>query len=236
MTGQARFEPQWENHGNPARKLHQRGAAFCNKIFVVRRSETEGGSQKNDSAVWWKLFEWKESVPVRRKISRRPNICRPCTAVSHANVAHADALIGEKRRISVNTVVTMLNISVGSAHGIIQDNLKYRCVPGGCWDSWPIQSCRAFLTRCRADGAQFLAHTVTGVKPGFTIMNQNPNDNSWNGDTSSPAKKKFQVDSLCRKTYAYIVLWYELTNSRTLLRERRDSQQREVQHHAEEKL
>jgi hypothetical protein len=58
----------------PPRKLLQKGAAFCNTISVVR-SETEGNSQKNDSAVWWKLYESKESVPVGRKISRRPNIC-----------------------------------------------------------------------------------------------------------------------------------------------------------------
>jgi hypothetical protein len=57
MAGQAQFERQCENHGCPTRKLHQRGAAFCNKIFVVRRSETEGDSQKNDSAIWWKLYE-----------------------------------------------------------------------------------------------------------------------------------------------------------------------------------
>jgi hypothetical protein len=43
-----------------------------------------------------------------------------------------DAHIGENRRISVDTLAAMLNISVGSAHGIIQETLKYRCVPGGC--------------------------------------------------------------------------------------------------------
>jgi hypothetical protein len=43
--------------------LHQRGAAFYIKIFVVIRSETEGDLKKNDSAVWWK------------KVSRRLNIC-----------------------------------------------------------------------------------------------------------------------------------------------------------------
>jgi hypothetical protein len=41
----------------PPENLHHRGAVFCNKIFVVIRSETEGDSQKNDSAVWWKLYE-----------------------------------------------------------------------------------------------------------------------------------------------------------------------------------
>jgi hypothetical protein len=62
MAGQARFEEQCENHRHPTRKLHQTGAVFCNKIFVVRRSETDGDSQKYDSAVWRKLCEWKESV------------------------------------------------------------------------------------------------------------------------------------------------------------------------------
>jgi hypothetical protein len=57
MTGQARFEPQCKNHACPARKLHQRGAAFCNMTSVVRMSETKGDSKKNDSAVQWKLYE-----------------------------------------------------------------------------------------------------------------------------------------------------------------------------------
>jgi hypothetical protein len=39
---------------------------------VVRRSETEGDSQKNDSAAFWKLHEGKESVSVGIKISRKP--------------------------------------------------------------------------------------------------------------------------------------------------------------------
>jgi hypothetical protein len=56
IAGQVQFKLQCKNHGHPSRKLHQREAASCNKISVVR-SETKGGSQKNDSAVWWKLYE-----------------------------------------------------------------------------------------------------------------------------------------------------------------------------------
>jgi hypothetical protein len=48
---------------------------------------------------------------------------RLCTAISDANVAHVDTLIGENRRISVDTVATMLNISDGSAR-IIHDTLS----------------------------------------------------------------------------------------------------------------
>jgi hypothetical protein len=45
------------------------------------------------------------------------------------------------------------------------------------------------------------------MKPGL-IMNQNPKDNPWNGNTHPllPKKKKIQVGTLCEKTY---VLGYE---------------------------
>jgi hypothetical protein len=46
-------------------------------------------------------------------------------------------------------------------------------------------------------------------------------------------QEKVQVGTLCRKTYADIVLRYEWTNSQTLSGERRDSQQCKVQHHVE---
>jgi hypothetical protein len=60
---------------------------------------------------------------------------RPCTDVSDVNVARVDTLIGENRWISVDTVATVLNISVGSAHGIIHETVKHHCVPGGCRQS-----------------------------------------------------------------------------------------------------
>jgi hypothetical protein len=48
-----------------------------------------------------------------------------CTAISGANVVHVEALIGENRWIPVDTVTTVLNIRVGSAHDIIHETLKY---------------------------------------------------------------------------------------------------------------
>jgi hypothetical protein len=66
MAGQARFEQQCDKHDHPARKVHQRGAAFCNNIFVVRRNETEeihrrmiqqcGGSCMSER----KVYQWAE--------------------------------------------------------------------------------------------------------------------------------------------------------------------------------
>jgi hypothetical protein len=50
---------------------------------------------------------------------------RLCTAISDAIVVHMEALIGEKRRISVDTLAIMLNISVRYVYGIIRETLKY---------------------------------------------------------------------------------------------------------------
>jgi hypothetical protein len=67
----------------------------------------------------------------------------------------------------------------------------------------------------------FLYALSWGMKPGFIIMKQIPNDNSYNGDILS-CQDKVQVGTLCWKTYADIVLGYEWTNSQTLSGERRD--------------
>jgi transposase len=77
-----------------------------------------------------KVYQWVERFQEgRTSVVDEHRSGRPCTAISDVNVADVDALIGE---ISVDTVATLLNISVGSARDIIHETLKYRCVPGGC--------------------------------------------------------------------------------------------------------
>jgi hypothetical protein len=70
-----------------------------------------------------KVYQWVERFQEGR------------TSVTDANIAHMDELIGENRQISVDTITTMLNISIGSPHGIIHETLKCCFVPGGCQDS-----------------------------------------------------------------------------------------------------
>jgi hypothetical protein len=83
-----------------------------------------------------KAFQWVERLQEGRTfVVDEYRSGRLCTVVSDANVAHVDALTGESRRISVDIVATMLNISVRCARGIIYETLKYRCVPDGCRDS-----------------------------------------------------------------------------------------------------
>jgi hypothetical protein len=47
-----------------------------------------------------------------------------------------------------------------------------------------------------------------GMKPGFTITNQNPKDNPWNGDTHPLLPRIIQIGAPYQKTYAGIVLGY----------------------------
>jgi uncharacterized protein YdeI (YjbR/CyaY-like superfamily) len=80
-----------------------------------------------------KVYQWVERFQESRiSVADEHHSGHPCTAISDVNVAHVDAFIGENIRISVDTVAPMLNISIGSAQGIIYGTLKYRCVPGGC--------------------------------------------------------------------------------------------------------
>jgi hypothetical protein len=75
-----------------------------------------------------KLYQWVERFQDGRiSFVDEHRSGRPCTADSDANVAHVDAFNGENRRISVETVATVLNISVEPAHGIIHGTLKRCC-------------------------------------------------------------------------------------------------------------
>jgi hypothetical protein len=79
-----------------------------------------------------KVYQWVEKFQEGRTSAvDEHGSSRPCTAISDANVTHVDALIVENRRISVDTVAIFFNISVGSAHGIIHETVKYRCVQVG---------------------------------------------------------------------------------------------------------
>jgi hypothetical protein len=76
-----------------------------------------------------KVYQWVERFQEGRTSVADEHHSSP--AISDDNVAHENVLIGQNRLISVDNAATMLNISIGSAHGIIHETLKYCCVPGG---------------------------------------------------------------------------------------------------------
>jgi hypothetical protein len=82
---------------------------------VVRRSETEGDSQQYDGSCMSerKLYRWVERFQEGlTSVADEHRSGRQCISVSGAKVARVDALIGDNRRISVDTVATMLNIAL----------------------------------------------------------------------------------------------------------------------------
>ena len=56
------------------------------------------------------------------------------TAVTENNVTAVENVLWENRRVTVKAVASVLDISVGSAHHIIHDELKFRTADKG-WSS-----------------------------------------------------------------------------------------------------
>ena len=92
------------------------------------------------------------------------------TAVTEDNIAAVENVIREHRRITVKEVALLLDISIGLAHHIIHDELKFRKV---CARWLPkrlthemkerrVVACQELLRRYEADGEAFLQHIVTG--------------------------------------------------------------------------
>jgi histone-lysine N-methyltransferase SETMAR len=149
-----------------------------------------------------KVYQWVEKFQEgRTSIADEYRLGRPCTVVSDANFAYVDILIGENRRISLDSVATMLNISVGSTHGIIRETLRHRYlrsrwVPRQLTDEHKLKrvpSCRAFLTRYHAEGEEFLSCIVTGDETWVHYYEPESKRQSmeWR-HASSPAKEKFK--------------------------------------------
>jgi hypothetical protein len=91
------------------------------------------------------------------------------TAVTEDNIAAVENVVWENRRVTVKEVASVLDISVGSAHHIFHDELKFRKV---CARWVPkrltpemkerrVDACQELLRRYEADGEAFLQRIVT---------------------------------------------------------------------------
>jgi len=128
--------------------------------------------------------------------SPRPG--RAITAVTEDNVTAVENVIRENRRVAVKEVPSLLDISVGSAHHIIYDELKFRKVCAR-WAPKPltpemkerrVDTCQELLRRYEADGEVFLQRIVTGDESWvhFYEPERNRQSMEWR-QTSSPESK-----------------------------------------------
>jgi histone-lysine N-methyltransferase SETMAR len=149
-----------------------------------------------------KVYKWVDAFK-----NGRTSICdeqrpgRPSTSVTDENVGRADALIRENRRISVEDLSSELDVSIGSAHKIVTDVLKYhklcaRWVPRMLTDEHKmnrVQTSTTFLARYNDEGEDFLARIVTGDETWVHHYEPESKRQSleWR-HTFSPSKKKFK--------------------------------------------
>jgi hypothetical protein len=178
------------------------------QCYVIRVLWSEGNREINRRMIQQycgscmserKVYHWVERFQEGRiSVIHEHRSGHPCTAVSDANIAHVDALIGENRPISVDTVATMLNICIGSANGIIHEaqiSLCSRWVMRQLTDEHKlkcVQKCKAFLTHYHAKGVEFLVRIVTGDETFHYYEPESKTQSMEWRHTSSPAKKKFK--------------------------------------------
>ena len=75
------------------------------------------------------VYEWTEKFKNGvTNVEDSPRSGPEFTAVTEDNIAAVENVIRENRRVTVKEVASLLDISVGSAHDIIHDELKFRKV------------------------------------------------------------------------------------------------------------
>jgi len=97
-------------------------------------------------------------------------------------------VIRENQLGTVKEVASLLDISVGSVHHIIHDELKFqkvcaRWVPKRLTPEMKerhVDACQELMLRYEADGEAFLQRIVTGDE---TSTSQNESDKAWSGAT-----------------------------------------------------
>jgi len=123
-------------------------------------------------------------------------------AVKEDDIAAVENMIRGNRCVTVKEVASLLDISVGSAHHIIHDELKFRKV----FARWVpkrltpemkerrVDVCQELLCRYEADGEAFLQRIVTGDESWIHFYEPERKQQSMDWcHTSSPKPKKVWV-------------------------------------------
>jgi len=117
------------------------------------------------------VYEWTEKFKNGvTRVEDSPRLGPAFMAVTEDKIAAVESVIRENRRVTVKEVASLLDISVGSAHHIIHDELRFqkvcaRWVPKRLTPEVKerrFNECQELLRRYEADGEAFLQRIVTG--------------------------------------------------------------------------
>jgi len=138
------------------------------------------------------VYEWTEKL--KNGVTSVEDSPRPgpaFTAVTEDNIAAVENVIWENQRVTVKEVGSLLDMSVGSAHHIIHDKMKFRKV---CARWVPkrltpemkerhVSACQELLCHYEADGEAFLQRIITGDESWVHFYEPERKRQAWSGAT-----------------------------------------------------
>ena len=145
------------------------------------------------------VYEWTENFKNGvNSVEDSPRPRQAFTAVTENNIAAVENVVWEKRRVAVKEVSSLLDISVGSAHHIIHDELKFRKV---CARWVPkrltpeMKERRAMLAKSFCVGMRlmvkhFCSVSSLGMRVWYTSTSQKESDKAWSGATPCPQNRR----------------------------------------------
>ena len=113
------------------------------------------------------------------------------------DIPAVEKVIREKRRVTVKEVASLLDISVGSVHHIIHDELKFqnvcaRWVPKRLTPEMRDVSMlvKRFCLGMLGMVKHFSSESSLGIRVGYTSTNRNESDRAWCGATPYPQNRR----------------------------------------------
>ena len=123
------------NHVCSAFYVHQRRATLSDPVFMVRRSIRGRNKSKNFGTIrnsvlpQRSVYEWIDKLKNgRTNVTHDKGAGRPSTATTEGNIERARNVILLDRRMTINEVAHVLQISYGSAYEIMHNKLEFHKV------------------------------------------------------------------------------------------------------------
>ena len=107
---------------------------FCECVKPIEINRRTGIKYGDRFTSRIQVYEWTEKFKnCVTRVEDSPRLGPAFTAVTEDNIAAVEKVVWENRLVTVKEVASVLDISVGSAHHIIHDELKFRkvCVQDG---------------------------------------------------------------------------------------------------------
>jgi len=160
------------------------------------------------------VFDWvRRFKDGQLNIHDDPRCGRPITATDETNVKAVESLVVEDRRITIQQIADTLDISTGTVHGILHDQLQMRKVcarwvphllsPDQRYER--VQASQELLARYSTEGNDFLFRIITGDESYIYYYDPESKQSSrqWTRSDSLPPTKLKREKSVGKVLYSF---------------------------------